>query len=140
MSKKKLRFIFSLALIVLIAAVTTSCNGNTAPDITSAETSEITPQPIGQGETTFRFEVVHSFNATEVWDVSTDEATIGSALFAVGLTDDTDFVTTINGVQADFVKDGYWWAFYINGEMAVSGVAETEIETDNIYAFVHTSA
>ena len=95
---------------------------------------------IGEGQKTFRLEVMHPEMSTKVWDVSTDEETIGSALYELGLTDDENFFTIIDGVRADFTEDGYWWAFYINGEMAMQGVGETEIKEGVIYAFVYTPA
>ncbi|MDR2559044.1 MAG: DUF4430 domain-containing protein [Oscillospiraceae bacterium] len=138
--KRSANFILSLLLIALIAVSAAGCNDNPVVNTDSAETSEIIPQDIGQGETAFRFEVIHSFESTTVWNVHTNEITIGAALFEAGITDNEEFVTYVNGVRADFMEDGYWWAFYIDGEMAVTGVGGTNIEEGVVYAFIHTSA
>ena len=42
---------------------------------------------------------------------------------------------TVNGVTADYDKDGTYWAFYINGEYAMSGVDTTAVEEGATYAF-----
>ena len=140
---KSFKFILSMLLIVLIAVSTlSSCdNGETgATDITSAPTAEITPQDIGQGETTFRLEVIHSFESTTVWNVSTDKDTVGAALLELGFIDSDSFITVVNGLKADYAEDGYWWSFTIDGEWAFTGISETEINEDKIYAFVHSEA
>jgi hypothetical protein len=140
MSKKNLTFIFSLLLFVLIAVGTTGCNENTPPDASGIEA-----QSIGQGETVFRLEVTDNEEKTTVWDVRTNEATVGAALLEAGLIEGTVgewglMVSHVNGLRADFTEDGYWWAFYIDGEMAMAGVDSTDIEEGVIYAFVYTPA
>ena len=45
------------------------------------------------------------------------------------------YVKTINGITADYDTDGSYWAFYIDGEYAMTGVDATEIDEDAVYAF-----
>jgi hypothetical protein len=45
------------------------------------------------------------------------------------------YVKTVNGVTLDFDTDGKYWAFYVNGEYAVSGVDTTEITEGGLYEF-----
>ncbi|MCL2693970.1 MAG: DUF4430 domain-containing protein [Oscillospiraceae bacterium] len=143
--KSYAKFILSLLLTALIAVGAAGCNDNPGINTDIADMSEIIPQDIGQGEKAFRFEVMHRFESTTVWNVYTDEATIGAALLEAGLIDGEDgewglFVTHVNGIRADFVEDGYWWAFYIDGEMAMTGVDSALIEEGVTYAFVYTEA
>lgn len=42
---------------------------------------------------------------------------------------------TVNGMTADYDKDGVYWAFYINGEYAMTGVDATNITDGAQYAF-----
>ena len=112
---------------------------------TATDTSEINPTEIGRGERSFRFEVFHNVESTTVWKVYTDQTTLGAALLEVGLIegDKTSFglmVTTVNGLTADYDADQSWWMFLIDGEMAMAGVEETEIETDRIYAFAYQTS
>ena len=43
------------------------------------------------------------------------------------------FFHTVNGITLDWDKDGKYWAFYINGEYAMTGVDMTEAEDGAIY-------
>ena len=45
------------------------------------------------------------------------------------------YVKTVNGITVDFDKDGKYWAFYVGGEYAMSGVDSTEITAGSTYAF-----
>ena len=42
---------------------------------------------------------------------------------------------TVNGMTADYAKDGVYWAFYIDGEYAMTGVDATNITDGAQYAF-----
>ena len=42
---------------------------------------------------------------------------------------------TVNGMTADYDKDGVYWAFYIDGEYAMTGVDATNITDGAQYAF-----
>ena len=43
------------------------------------------------------------------------------------------YVKTVNGITADYDKDQTYWAFYIDGEYAVSGVDTTDIVESSVY-------
>ena len=45
------------------------------------------------------------------------------------------YVKAVNGVYADYDTDGAYWAFYINGEYAETGVDMTEIDETAVYSF-----
>ena len=73
-------------------------------------------------------------------EIKTDAATVGEALLAEGLIDGEDsdyglYITTVNGITLDWEKDGKYWAFYIDGEYAMTGVDATEITEGATYAF-----
>ena len=42
---------------------------------------------------------------------------------------------TVNGMTADYDKDGVYWAFYIDGEYAMTGIDATNITDGARYAF-----
>ena len=70
----------------------------------------------------------------------TDEDNIGAALLGVELIAGEDsayglYVKTVDGQEADYDKDGHYWAFYIDGEYAMTGVDSTPIEDGKAYAF-----
>ena len=73
--------------------------------------------------------------------VKTDKDTVGAALVELNLVSGSDseyglMVDTVNGITLDYNKDGKYWAFYINGEYATTGVDSTPVEADATYAFV----
>jgi hypothetical protein len=140
----KSKIILLLVAITLLFALA-ACDQGTSP-VQPGETATqgtSTVQEVGQGSTSFRFEVTNNEGAISVWNVNTDEATVGAALLGVGLIDGdvSDwglFVLEVDGVVADFEANGAWWAFYIDGEMAMVGVDGAEIEEGVVYAFIYT--
>jgi len=104
------------------------------------------PEHVTNGGTKeFTFEVTDNDGNVTSQTVRTEETTVGAALVEAGLIegDDSDFglmVHHVNGLRADYVLDGAWWAFYIDGEMAMAGVDSTDIEEGVIYAFIYTEA
>ena len=94
----------------------------------------------GLGEKTFAFQVTDDEGNVTSVTVSTDAETVGEALEELGIIagDESEwglYVKTINGITADYDTDGSYWAFYIDGEYAMTGVDATEIDEDAVYAF-----
>ena len=107
-------------------------------EVSAAETAEATD--IGEGNTEFAFEVVLEDGTTTLYNVHTDEKTVGAALLGVNLIagDDSEYglyVKTVDGVTADYDKDGTYWAFYIDGEYASTGVDSTDVVPGSTYSF-----
>ena len=75
--------------------------------------------------------------------VHTDKDTVGAALIEHGLIagDEGQFglyVKYVNGMLADYDIDQTYWSFYINGEMAMTGVDGTPITEGETYQLVYT--
>lgn len=73
-------------------------------------------------------------------EIKTDAATVGEALIEEGLlkghtTEYGLYVDEVNGIALDWEKDGKYWAFYINGEYAQTGVDTTNVEDGAVYTF-----
>ena len=95
---------------------------------------------LGEGETTFLFTVVDKDGAETVFEIHTDKEIVGDALLELGLIAGEDgdyglFVKSVNGIVADYEVDKTYWAFYVNGEYAMSGVDTTTIEENTSYMF-----
>ena len=135
MKKKNLVFILSFALVALIAvSALAGCSDDKASDGV---------KNIGEGSTVFKFEVTDNTGSVTVWNVRTNQKTVGAALLEVDLIkgDESEWglmVNTVNGLTADYSVDQSWWAFYIDGEMALTGADATEIEPGKTYSFVYT--
>ena len=102
--------------------------------------SEADMQVLGEGNTVFPFTVVDKDGNETKFEIHTDKTVVGEALMELGLVEGEDgdyglFVKTVNGITADYDKDGVYWAFYINDEYAQTGVDVTEIKEGDSYAF-----
>ena len=75
--------------------------------------------------------------------INTDKDTVGAALIEHELIagDESEYglyVKTVNGILADYDVDKTYWAFYIDGEYAMSGVDTTEIVEGSVYKLEYT--
>ena len=153
---KKTRLTKSLSLIlcmVLIAAMTLFTIGcsdtkddNQETTTSAAEAGESTgtdktdSNVLGEGETSFTFSVTDADGKETVYTINTDKKTVGEALLDLDLIAGDEgeyglYVKTVNGITVDYDKDGKYWAFYIDGEYAMTGVDATDIEEGAAYAF-----
>ena len=111
----------------------------TATDETPATTAGEIASEIGEGTTVFSFTIVDGDSKTE-YRVRTDKTVVGDALMELGLIEGEEgpyglYVKKVGGILADYEETGTYWAFYVNGEYATSGVDLTEIEPGAAYAF-----
>lgn len=139
--KKILSLILCVALSLSMAFSLAAC-GNDAPPSTGGEQQNVQLQEgvIGEGATAFAFTVVDADGNETKFEVHTDQATVGDALIENGLIagDEGEFglyVKEVNGIVADYDVDQTYWAFYIDGEYATSGVDMTEITEGSTYMF-----
>lgn len=95
---------------------------------------------LGEGATEFLFTVVDKDGTETRFEIHTDKTVVGEALQALDLIEGEEgdyglYVKTVNGITADYDKDGVYWAFYINDEYAMSGVDATDITAGASYSF-----
>ena len=95
---------------------------------------------LGQGETVFDFVVVDKDGKEAKFEIHTDKKTVGEALLEVELIEGEEgayglYVKKVNGITADYDVDQTYWAFYINGKMAMTGVDTTNVEAGVTYSF-----
>lgn len=147
MTKTQLKSRFSLLVcIVLIAAValfTSGCNSEKTEELTTAPTTVQTQAEVkvlGEGAKQFTFTVTDADGVETEFEIHTDKATVGEALEELALIAGDEgpyglYVKRVHGLTLDYDKDGMYWAFYINGEMAMSGVDTTEITEGTVYSF-----
>lgn len=81
------------------------------------------------GSKSITVDVIDNEEKTTHYTLKTDEEYLHGALDQIkGLTiegSDSDygfFVTTVNGLRADYNLDGAYWSFYVNGEYCMEGV------------------
>lgn len=133
MNSKVVLSVLSLVLIVAMALTFSACgNDSNVNDDAKVEKS-------------FIFKVVDLDGTEKSFDIKTDATTVGEALLAEKLISGTTseyglMVDTVNGIKYDYTADGAYWAFYVNGEYAMSGVDTTDITDGATYSFVATKA
>ncbi len=140
MRNNKFKKLFSCILSgLLIAALTfmSGCNDN-KNDLPNNNTNEVIE--LGEGETTFSFIVVDKDGNETEYEIHTDKTTVGDALLEHKLIEGEDgdyglYVKSVNGIVADYNVDGTYWAFYVDGEYAMSGVEKTDIVEGSTYSF-----
>ena len=96
----------------------------------------------GKGEKTAIVEVAVA-DETITFTIHTDKDMLGDALVEHDLIEGEEsafglYVKKVNGITADFDVDQSYWALYINGEMAMTGVDSTPIKEGEIYRLAYT--
>lgn len=146
-----LSFIVCIVLIAAVALFTFGCNGQNSNggDESTVDTSVTTN---GNGESTtdtsetpvqkkaFTFIVVDGDGNETSFSIQTDLETVGAALLAEHLIEGEDsayglYVKKVNGITADYDVNRTYWAFYINGEYAMTGVDSTPVTDGATYSF-----
>ncbi len=145
MGKKMISCLLCMMLIVAIACMTAGCNTKKQEDGSQSATQagEIVVSEdniLGEGQNKFFFTVVDKDGNETLFEIHTDEDMVGEALLALGLIEGEAgdyglYVKIVNGIEADYDVDQTYWAFYINGEYANSGVDTTPITDGETYSF-----
>lgn len=129
--KKNLSLLLCGVLFAAMTLTMTGCGDKTVAESTVSEEANLV---------SYTFEVVDADGNVTTFDLATSEETVGAALLAEGLIagDDSEYglyVKTVNGITVDYDTDGKYWAFYIDGEYASTGVDSTPVTEGSTYSF-----
>ena len=133
-----------MVLIVAMALSASGCSGsqnNDTPSTSAADTNAASDVTVlGEGNTSFIFSVTDPDGNQTQFEIHTDKTTVGEALLELNLIagDDSEYglyVKTVNDITVDYDKEGKYWAFYVDGEYATTGVDSTQITDGASYAF-----
>ena len=47
------------------------------------------------------------------------------------------YITTVNGIEANYDTDGAYWSLYVNGEYGQNGVSTQPVTEGDVYGFVY---
>lgn len=142
-TKKLLAWVLALVMMWALAA----CGQQSTPQDDAADADSVQVEVpvadgavIGEGAVSFGVQVQGDGESIVAFTVNTDEETVGAALMELGVLDgDMEeyglYVKTVNGTTVDPDTENAYWAFYINGEYAMTGVDSTPIEADAVYMF-----
>jgi len=138
-SNKKITSWLLCMMLIVAMALTAGCGEKKQNDSSAGQ--EVSKENVlGEGQTKFNFNVVDKDGKETAFEIHTDKATVGEALLEHGLIAGEEgayglYVKTVNGITADYDVDQTYWAFYVNGEYATSGVDATNVEADATYSF-----
>lgn len=137
-NKNILTKILALALVVLMAVFTFAACGkadtNSNLDSTASETKTIS----------ITVTVVAADKTEKVFNIETTKKNLGDALFQEGLVTEDEhksgYYSYIDGVRADYTKDGSWWCFTKGGETVMVGANDLKITDGDKFEITNTPA
>ena len=111
--------------------------GQTEAPKTEAPDAEL--QELGEGSSLFYLEVGFADGSTASYAIHSDAETVGAALSDLELIEgENGMYTTVCGKTLDWDADHMYWAFYIEGEYASTGLDDTPITQEAHYALTAT--
>ena len=141
--RKLLSVILCMVLIAAMALLTTGCGSKEEPPATQAATKAETPETTAAEEASsnmvnFELIITGVEGQQTTVNIVTDQTTVGAALIEAGIIEGEEgpygmYIKSVNGTTLDYEKDGKYWAFYENGEYALTGVDMTEITPGATY-------
>ena len=134
--KKILAVITAVLLVMVLSACAKTATipaGKNTVGVKNGET-------VGQGATAFAVEVTDAEGNKTTFTVNTDEKMVGAALQTLNLISGEKgdyglYVKEVTGITTDYEKDGTYWAFYVDGQYALTGVDSTEVKAGAVYGF-----
>lgn len=138
-NKKQNLLLIVLGVVLVAAAVlyaTGILGGKTALEAGPAVVKN--GDVVGRGAKAFPFTIVDKEGAETTITVQTDKQMVGEALQENGLIEGEEgayglYVKKVNGIPAEYEVDGTYWAFYVDGAYAITGVDMTEIQEGSAY-------
>lgn len=142
-NNSKTRMLSLVLVFVLIAATAlTGCSGKPAETTAPIEAPESAGSSaftiLGEGEKSFELIIVDKEGAEHLYLIHTDEEMVGTAMIAHGLIEGEEgpygmYIKSVLGQVLDYETDQMYWAFYVNGEYALTGVDQTPVTADTAY-------
>lgn len=131
-------FIAVISLVLILCFVSCGAKQIDAEGLW-ADATYLKDTELGKGAKTLVCEVAVE-DQKVTFTVHTDKDTVGAALIEHGIVAGEEgqyglYIKQVNGITADYDVDQSYWAFYINGEYAMTGADMTEIKEDAVYRF-----
>ena len=134
----------ALFLVIVMMLSLASCDYFIRKDLPEIwqDATYVKDTELGEGSKTLVVKVEVEENSV-TFTIHTDAETVGEALLDLGLIAGEDsqyglYIKQVNGMTADYDIDQTYWAFYINGEYAMTGVDATPISEGEVYSLVRS--
>lgn len=139
--KRTIKSTLSILLALLFIFTLVSCNTVEKEGLWENATYR-KDMEFGKGAKTVVVEV-KAGDQQVTFTVKTDKSTVGEALLEHELIAGEEgpyglYVKVVNGITADYDVDQSYWAFYVNGAYATSGIELTEITEGTTYQLAYT--
>ena len=136
--------ILALLLALLLSLGTLAACGKEPPTGLWKNATYTEDTTLGEGEHTLSVSMEMEGKLI-LFTIKTDAKNVKDALLENGLIDGEQqaigyLMSTLNGVRADYEKDGAYWQFCQNGEALMYGIDSAEITGDASYEFIYTPA
>ena len=134
--KQTIKTSISIVISILFLFALVACNTVDKSGIWE-EATYLRDKEFGKGSKTIVVEV-KAADQMVTFTIHTDKVTVGEALMEHELLEGEQgayglYVKKVNGMTADFDVDGYYWAFYIDGDLALTGVDGAKMEEGVTY-------
>ena len=137
----KLAAALLLAVAVLFSA--TACGNSGTPHQSETVAAAQTSAETAEKKISLTVEVIDKEGKSTEFTVKTDKDNLGAALVDEGLVEGEVgeyglYITTVNGIVADYKADGAYWALSRNGEYLMTGADSTPIADGDHYEITYT--
>lgn len=138
---KKMMKVMSLVLLFVFVLSLVACQNETTTVSVWEEATYTEDVTIGEGKKVFDF-VVEAEDKSVVFTIKTDAEFLGEALQEHKLVSGEEgpyglYIKYVNGILADYDKNGAYWGFYQDGEYMNVGADETVIQSGAEYKVVY---
>ncbi len=120
--KKLTAIVLALAAVIICMS---SCKDAIDTEALWKDAIYTSDATVGEGKNTVSVTVAAGERSI-ILTLKTDKTTLGEALYEQGLVNDPSFFDTCNGIKADYAENGAYWAFYVDGEVAMYGVGDAK--------------
>ncbi len=137
----KKTLISAIAIVLSLALVFCGCTNNGGTETTTSTTEVVSVNPGDDGyQKSFTFEVVDKDGNKKQTEILTNGQYVGKVLqeleYIKGEQGDYGiYIKEVDGIVADYDVDGTYWAFYVDGEMSMTGADQVEIVDGSVYSF-----
>jgi len=128
-----------LTITLILATLTTfaSCTKTTVTNENAIETNYLGEEIGDSTEGERSFNVVEQEFRTDTFDFTSSATTLKDALLAENFIagDETSngfFITTVNGIDADYELEKTYWAIWVNNQPSTVGIDQIEFHEGDI--------
>ena len=140
--KQTVKITLSVILLVALALTAIACTSAADPKELWDDATYTSDREFGNGAKTITVKIEVGENSV-TFTLHTDKDTVGAALMEHDLIAGDQgqyglYLKVANGITADYDVDQSYWAFYIDGETALTGVDGAAAEEGVVYSLVYT--